>query len=174
MYSRDIIEQVLNSTDIVQVVSSYCELKESGIDRYKALCPFHAEKTPSFFVSKSRQIFHCFGCGKSGDVITFLKEINGLTFNEALEMLAEKAGVNLPKPDNTSSKNQHQQGDTKKQLYHLYEQATVFYKNQLHNTLAGKIAQEYLKKRNISSQIQHEFGLGFAPPNGEALYRFLR
>lgn len=174
LYSRDIIEQVLNSTDIVQVVSSYCELKESGTDRYKALCPFHAEKTPSFFVSKSRQIFHCFGCGKGGDVITFLQEINGLSFNEALEMLAEKAGINLPKLNNTSSNLRTSQGDSKKQLYNLYDQAMSFYRNQLNNTLAGKIAQDYLKKRQISPQIQHEFGLGYAPSSGESLYTFLK
>ncbi len=174
MYPKHIIEQVLQSIDIVQVVSSYCELKESGTDRYRGLCPFHAEKTPSFFVSKSKQMFHCFGCGKGGDAITFLQEINGLTFTEALEMLAERAGIKLPKPTYGSGQGQTTQEDSKKQLYALYSQAVNFYRNQLNNTLTGKIAQDYLKKRNISPQIQNEFGLGYAPADGEALYRFLK
>lgn len=173
LYSRHIIEQVLNTTDIIKLVSTYCELKPSGTDRYVALCPFHTEKTPSFTVSKSRQIFYCFGCGKGGDAITFLKDIQNISFVEALEMLAEEAGIQLPKI-NYSTKGYSPEQNERKTLLQIIELSVEFYRNQLMKSLNGKIAQEYLKKRNISPEIQEEFKLGFAPGDGYSLYRFLK
>ncbi|MGC8737477.1 MAG: DNA primase [Candidatus Hydrogenedens sp.] len=173
MYPRHIIEQVLNSTDIVKLVSTYCELKPAGSDRYVALCPFHTEKTPSFTVSKSRQIYYCFGCGKGGDAVSFLKDIQNVSFKDALEILADEAGIRLPK-SNYSSKERSPEQNDRKTLFQIIELSVEFYRNQLTKSLNGKIALEYLKKRNISSEIQEEFKLGFAPADGYALYRFLK
>ncbi len=173
MYPRHIIEQVLNATDIVKLVSTYCELKPAGSDRYMALCPFHTEKTPSFSVSKSRQIFYCFGCGKGGDAITFLKDIQNISFIEALEMLADETGIQLPKLS-PSAKGYSPEQNERKTLLQIIELSVEFYRNQLMKSLNGKIAQEYLKKRNISPEIQEEFKLGFAPADGYSLYRFLK
>lgn len=173
LYPRQIIEQVLNATDIVKLVSTYCELKPAGSDRYMALCPFHTEKTPSFSVSKSRQIFYCFGCGKGGDAITFLKDIQNISFIEALEILADEAGIQLPKLT-PSVKGSSPEQNERKTLLQIIELSVEFYRNQLMKSLNGKIAQEYLKKRNISSEIQEEFKLGFAPADGYSLYRFLK
>ncbi len=173
MYPRHIIEQVLNATDIIKLVSTYCELKPAGSDRYMALCPFHTEKTPSFSVSKSRQIFYCFGCGKGGDAITFLKDIQNISFIEALEILADEAGIQLPKLT-PSGKGSSPEQNERKTLLQIIELSVEFYRNQLMKSLNGKIAQEYLKKRNISPEIQEEFKLGFAPADGNSLYRFLK
>lgn len=173
MYSRSIVEQVLNSTDIVQLVSTYCELKPAGSDRYKALCPFHTEKTPSFIVSKSRQIYHCFGCGKGGDAISFLMNIQNVSFTEALETLADNAGIRLPK-FKASSKEYSAVQDERKTLFKIVELSAEFYRNQLVKSLTGKFAQEYLKKRNLTSEIQEKFKIGFAPSDGYSLFRFLK
>lgn len=173
MYPRHIIEQVLNATDIVKLVSTYCELKPTGSDRYVSLCPFHTEKTPSFTVSKSRQIYYCFGCGKGGDAISFLKDIQNISFMDALEILADEAGIHLPKTSYSSKERSPEQND-KKTLFQIVELSVEFYRNQLTKSLNGKIAQEYLRKRNISPEIQEEFRLGFAPADGYSLYRFLK
>jgi len=173
LYSRHIVEQVLNSTDIVQLVSTYCELKPAGSDRYKALCPFHTEKTPSFIVSKSRQIYHCFGCGKGGDAISFLMNIQNVSFTEALDTLADNAGIRLPKFKSTSNEYSTAQ-DERKTLLKIVELSAEFYRNQLVKSLTGKLAQEYLNKRNLSPEIQEKFKIGFASPDGYSLYRFLK
>src|SRR5579859_1149595 len=96
-YSDDIIQRVKDSTDIVSVIGEYVQLKKAG-SSYKGLCPFHSEKSPSFMVSPGRNSFHCFGCGKGGNVITFIMEKESMPFPEALRLLAGKAGVDLPKP----------------------------------------------------------------------------
>jgi len=173
LYARHIVEQVLNSTDIVQLVSTYCELKPAGSDRYKALCPFHTEKTPSFIVSKSRQIYHCFGCGKGGDAISFLMEMQNVSFSEALETLADSAGIRLPRY-NDSSKEYSAGQDERKTVFQIVELAANFYRNQLVKSLTGKLAQEYLNRRNLSTEIQEKFKIGFAPPDGYSLFRFLK
>ncbi len=173
LYARHIVEQVLNSTDIVQLVSTYCELKPAGSDRYKALCPFHTEKTPSFIVSKSRQIYHCFGCGKGGDAISFLMEMQNVSFSEALETLADSAGIRLPRY-NDSSKEYSAGQDERKTVFQIVELAANFYRNQLVKSLTGKLAQEYLNRRNLSTEIQEKFKVGFAPPDGYSLFRFLK
>ncbi len=174
MYPRHIIEQVLNSTDIVKLVSTYCELKPSGTDRYVALCPFHTEKTPSFTVSKSRQMYYCFGCGKGGDAISFLKDIQNISFMEALEILADEAGIQLPKVSGYSTRGSSSEQNDRKTLFQILEVSADFYHNQLVKSLSGKVAQQYLRQRNISSEIQEEFKLGYAPPDGYSLYRYLK
>ncbi len=173
LYPRQIIEQVINSTDIVKLVSTYCELRPAGSDRYVALCPFHTEKTPSFTVSKSRQFFYCFGCGKNGDALSFLMDIQNVSFMEALEMLANEAGVHLPKL-NYLERERFPEQNERKMLFQILELSAEFYRNQLAKSLNGKIAQEYLKKRGITPEMQEEFKLGFAPADGYSLYRFLK
>jgi len=175
LYPRHIIEHVLNSTDIVQIVSTYCDLKPSGPDRYKALCPFHTEKTPSFMVSHSRQIYHCFGCGKGGDAISFLMEMQNISFMEALEILADRAGVMLPRLNSgMDGKAYNAIKEERKTLFQILELSADFYRSQLTKTLTGKLALDYLERRKLSPQIQEEFKIGFAPADGYTLYRYLK
>lgn len=163
MEDTELIKEKIN---IVDLISEYLTLKKAGVN-FKALCPFHQEKTPSFIVSPERQIFKCFGCGKSGDIFTFLIEKEGVDFKEALEMLAKRAGITLKKaPDDKK--------DFKDRLFEVNLKAQEFFHYILTKHKLGKKALEYLKKRGLSVGTIEEFGLGYAPNSWESLTKFLQ
>lgn len=163
----DQVSQIREKTDIVGLISSFIPLKKMGRN-FKALCPFHNEKTPSFVVSPERQIWHCFGCGKGGDCFTFLMEYENLEFPEALRILAKKTGIQLRESSfqtNLSSK--------KEKIYKLNKLALDFYHYILTKHRVGKPALSYLlEKRELDQKLIETFKLGFSPRIGEALSNF--
>lgn len=160
------VEEVKQKTDIVSLISEHVELKKAGRN-YKALCPFHSEKTPSFIVSPELQIFKCFGCGESGDAIAFLQKYEGMEFYEALRFLADRAGVRL-KPLSGA------QRSDKERLYQINSLASYFYKFVLLKHKVGREALEYLtKKRGLSLETIKAFELGYSPDAPLGLKRFL-
>lgn len=166
--AMDQVSQIREKLDIVSFISEYLSLKKAG-KNFQGLCPFHGEKTPSFVVSPERQIWHCFGCGKGGDIYTFLMEYERLEFPEALRYLAKQAGVELVQTnyaDSTSSAK-------KERLYKANALASEFYHYILTKHTAGKKAFEYLKMRGINEKLVKTFKLGFAPGSGRALVRYL-
>ena len=164
----DDIELIKNKISVVDLISEYIPLKKAGIN-FKANCPFHQEKSPSFMVSPERQIWHCFGCQKGGDVFKFLMEKEGLDFKDALEILAQKAGVTLKKKG-IGDKGQ----ELRDRLYEANQKAAQFYNYLLTENKVGKKALDYLLKRGLKLETIKEFNLGYAPQNWETLVRFLR
>ena len=167
-YSEEIINDVRQSNDIVDVISQYVHLKRSGRNFF-GLCPFHNEKSPSFSVSPDKQIFHCFGCGVGGNVITFVSKIEGLNFIETIQMLAERANIQLPTLENN--------GDTLKEelkakVYKVNEFTAEYYHQNLYKPQA-KMAQEYVKKRQLSNETLKSFRIGFSGKFDE-LYQELK
>ena len=162
----DDVELVKEKINIVDLISEYLPLKKAGVN-FKTNCPFHSEKTASFVVSPERQIWHCFGCQKGGDVFTFLIEKEGMEFKEALEMLAKKAGVVLQK--RTGDKK-----DSKDRLFEINLKAQEFFHYILTKHKLGKNALEYLEKRGLRPETIKEFGIGYAPNSWESLSKFLR
>jgi len=160
----DDIELIKQKLNIVDLISEYLTLKKAGVN-FKANCPFHSEKTPSFIVSPERQIFKCFGCQKSGDIFTFLMEKEGIDFKDALEILAKKAGIILKREDNKK--------DFKDKLFEANLKAQEFFHYILTKHKLGKKALDYLKKRGLTDQSIEDFGLGYAPNSWESLTRFL-
>jgi len=162
------VSKIKDRLDIVDVISGYLKVHKSGIN-YKARCPFHNEKTPSFFISPERQIWHCFGCAKGGDMFSFIQDIEGVEFIEALKLLAQRAGIELNySSDNLAIK------DDKSVLYEICENASRFFEKQLNNSVIGKKAMLYLKSRGLTEDTAREFRLGFAPSEWESLSVFLR
>jgi DNA primase len=165
--ARDAVAEVRDRTEIVDLVSGYVQLKKTGRS-YKGLCPFHQEKTPSFIVFPESGNFHCFGCGRGGDVFTFYMGVEHVEFREALQELAKRAGVELSSapslPPEVDAHRNH--------LIELNEMAAAFYANVLRNTGAGAPGRTVLEQRGASTEIAERFGLGFAP-DGDALARFL-
>ena len=169
MYSREIIDEVISRNDIVDVISRYVSLKKSG-SSYQGLCPFHSEKSPSFSVSPTRQLYHCFGCGVGGNVITFMMEYEHCSFLEAVNVLAER--VNMELPTTGYNHDEKVERDIKAKLFDINKAVAVFYYKQLRQE-NGKIGMSYLIKRGLSNETIHKFGLGYAPQN-VSLYRFLK
>lgn len=159
------IDEIRDRLDIVKLISEYLQLKKAGAN-YRAPCPFHKEKTPSFFVSPSKQIFKCFGCGASGDIFKFIMQIEGLEFKEALPILAKKAGVELRREP-------IQQRTERQKLYEICELATKFFEKQLKDSRAGKEAQDYLEKRGITKELSREWRIGYSPNLWRSLSDFL-
>ena len=161
-YSEEIIEEVKAANDIVDVVSNYVQLKRNG-NNYFGLCPFHREKTPSFSVASEKQIYHCFGCGKGGNVIKFVMDVENISFVEAIQMLAERAKIDLPTNDAKdlflSQDELLQKEQTKKNLYEMNRLAGRFFYENIHKS---KEAQEYIQKRMINPATVKRFGLGYA------------
>jgi DNA primase len=163
----DQVSQIKQKLDIVDVVGSYVPLKKSGRN-YKSPCPFHSEKTPSFMVSQELQIYKCFGCGASGDIFSFIQQIEGVDFPSALEQLADRAGIKLEKdqydPDS----------GLKKEIYFINDLTAKFYHYLLTKHTLGKVALEYLTvKRGLSLATIDEFLLGYAPDGWDHLYSFM-
>ena len=168
-YNDEFIEEVKNANDIVDVVSQYVTLKRSGRN-YFGLCPFHKEKSPSFSVSQDKQIFRCFGCGEGGNVIRFIQKINGLDFREAIESLADRAGMTLP---NTSSFNDNRKLELKKKVYEINKEAAQFFHDNLYKPTA-KEAQNYVKKRKLDNKTLKAFMIGYSSPKYSELYEYLK
>ena len=153
-FSPEFLDRVRDATDIVAVISEHVQLKRSG-RTWKARCPFHQEKTPSFTVNPDRQIFKCFGCGIGGDVFRFLMEFEKLSFPEAVELLAERAGIPLPRGGWS--------GPPQESVYPALEWAAGFYRKSLAGPTGAK-ARDYLDARGLGREVQERFGLGWAPP----------
>ena len=167
-YSDEIIEEVRQNNDIVDIISQYVHLTRKGRN-YFGLCPFHSEKSPSFSVSPDRQIFHCFGCGVGGNVYTFLMKIEGITFKEALEQLAERANIQLPKLENNADTARE---ELKAKVYKVNEFTAEFYHQNLYKPTA-KIGQEYVKKRKMNKETLEAYRIGFSGKFDE-LYKALK
>lgn len=167
-YSDEIIEEIRNSNDIVDVISQYVVLKRSGRN-FQGLCPFHSEKSPSFFVLPDRQFFHCFGCGIGGDVIKFIRKIENLDFIPTLELLASRAGITLPTLEDTQDNGRLQ---LKEKVYEINKITAEYYHENLYKSTA-KIAQEYVKKRKMDNNTLKTFLIGFSG-NYDELYKHLK
>lgn len=170
VYSSEVIEEVVSRNDIVDVISGYIKLKKSG-SSYVGLCPFHNEKSPSFSVSGTKQMYHCFGCGVGGNVITFVMEYENYTFPEAVKMLADRAGIALPVMEYSGE--DRRERDIKTKLLEINKIAATFYYHQLKSP-AGQSGLDYLKKRQLSDKTINTFGLGYAPQLTGDLYRMLK
>ncbi|KGX93595.1 DNA primase [Pontibacillus halophilus JSM 076056 = DSM 19796] len=166
-----IIEEVRNSNDIVDVIGEYVQLKQKSRN-YFGLCPFHGEKTPSFSVSPDKQIFHCFGCGKGGNVLTFIREIEGVSFREAVQLLATKSGHEIPNEAQQQQENT-QQNQEANNLLNAHEWLTKLYHHLLRYTKEGKEGLHYLKERGFTEEIIDTFQLGFAPNSKDFTKKFL-
>ena len=171
MYSEDIIGRVRDSVDIVDLVSGYVSLKKTG-KNHTGLCPFHAEKTPSFSVNPDKQIFHCFGCGAGGDVFKFIELQEGLNFPDAVRALAGRAGISLP-TDSRSHGQDKKSEDERKVLLKIIADAVEYFKKELEGP-AGSAARAYLQKRGVTDAIVQEFALGYAKPEWDGLLRHLK
>lgn len=165
MIPEEVIEQILRSSSIVEVIEGYLPLKQSG-KYYRALCPFHTEKTPSFTVNADRQIFYCFGCGEGGDVFRFLMRREGFTFPEAVRHLAQRAGIPLPE------RGRSRQGDGVLKLFELQRLACDYFKKAL-NSPGGSDAREYLNRRGLGSEMVDRLHLGYAVAEWDGLIREL-
>jgi DNA primase len=164
-YSDEIIQRVKDATDIVSVIGEYVPLKKAG-NSYKGLCPFHSEKSPSFNVSATRNGFHCFGCGKGGNVITFIMEMEKMPFPEALRLLAEKSGIALPKPQ--EEKRDLEAERVRDRLQALNEFAGKFFHEKL-LSVEGQNARDYFKKRGFTKEDAVKYLIGFAPAGWDSL-----
>lgn len=169
-YSEEQIEEVRSRSDIVSVIGRYVRLKRTG-SGYTGLCPFHNEKTPSFHVNPARQMYKCFGCGVGGNVLTFVMEYENLTFPEAMEMLAEQAGIDLPKQEMTAQ--QKQQEGIRQTLLEINKKAARYYFALLKSS-RGKVGYDYLTGRELTDETILHFGLGFAGQGGGELYQYLK
>lgn len=167
-------EAVKDRTNIVEVVKRHVELKRAGPSQWKGLCPFHAEKTPSFNVHESRQFFYCFGCGEKGDVFDFVEKIEQSTFKEALRALAQDAGIDLPERTLTPAERraEAEQASEREQMFRAVEIAVTFFEQQLASP-AGAGARAYISGRGIGDEIRQRFRLGYAPASYNALERHL-
>ncbi|MCR4843292.1 MAG: DNA primase [Eubacterium sp.] len=166
----EFVEEVLSRTNIVDVVSGYVTLKKKGRD-YFGLCPFHTEKTPSFSVSDTKQIFYCFGCHEGGNAISFLRKYENCTFYEAVSMLAERAGMKVP--EGKVSPEKKREADRKANLMELHRQAANFYYMCLMGADGG-VGREYFQRRGLDAETIKSFGLGFSLPYSDGLYKWLR
>ncbi|MCF5720461.1 DNA primase [Pseudomonas syringae] len=167
---QSFIDDLLNRTDIVDVVSSRVQLKKAG-KNYTACCPFHKEKTPSFSVSPDKQFYYCFGCGAGGNALGFLMDHDNLDFPQAVEDLAKAAGMEIPREESGRPHKPRQPTDSP--LYPLLTAAADFYRQALKSHPQRKAAVEYLKGRGLTGEIARDFGLGFAPPGWDNLYKHL-
>ncbi|MHB8130485.1 MAG: DNA primase [Mobilitalea sp.] len=170
LYSEDLIEEIRSRNDIVSIIGSYIRLQKKG-SNHMGLCPFHNEKTPSFSVSASKQMYHCFGCGVGGNVFTFIMEYENYSFIEALKFLAERAGVNLPEQE--YSEEAKRQSDLKGRLLEVNKQAAKYFYYQLVSP-RGQAAHEYLVNRGLTEETIKQFGLGYSNKYSDDLYKYLK
>ena len=169
-YSDELIEEVRSRNDIVDVVGGYVRLQKKG-NTYFGLCPFHNEKTGSFSVSPHKQMYYCFGCGAGGNVFTFLMQYENFTFGEAMQTLADKAGVDLPKQEMSAA--QKKEADKRARLLEINKEAAKYFYTLLRNP-RGQKAYTYFKNRELSDETMQKFGLGYSDQYSDDLYRYLR
>jgi len=165
-------DRVKQQADIVRVVGEYVRLKKSG-QNFTGLCPFHGEKTPSFAVHPVKQIFHCFGCGKGGDVFSFVMEMEKCQFPDAVRIVAEKCGIAIPRPKERSPE-ERKENQQRAALVEIHREAQAFFVKQLETTAEGKAARAYLEDRGLDAEAIARFGIGYAPSGGDTLLRFLK
>ncbi len=171
-HSSDFKDTLKQQADIVRVVGDYVKLKKTGAQNYSGLCPFHSEKTPSFSVHATRQFYHCFGCGVSGDVFSFVQKIENITFPEAVRAVAQKLDIALPKVS-FSSPAEAQQAKQRTALLEIHERACAFFQEQLRRP-EGARAREYLAGRGLDEETIARFRIGYAPDSGFVLRDRLR
>ncbi|HBI73477.1 MAG TPA: DNA primase, partial [Lachnospiraceae bacterium] len=169
-YPEELVEEIRNRNDIISVIGSYIKLQKKG-SNHMGLCPFHNEKTPSFSVSPSKQMYHCFGCGASGNVFTFLMEYENYTFVEALKFLAERAGVALPEQE--YSEEAKKKADLRTRLLEVNKQAAKYFYYQLKSN-RGQAAYKYLTGRGLTEDTIKKFGLGYSNKFSDDLYQYLK
>ena len=169
-YSDEIIEEVRSRNDIVDIISPYVNLKKKG-DNYFGLCPFHQEKSGSFCVSRSKQMYHCFGCNAGGNVFTFLMEYERMSFTESVAELAKRAGVALPEVE--LSDEEKAKRSLKSRLLDANKDAAMYFHYQL-NSKSGEYGRKYFEKRKLSAETIKHFGLGYSNIDGSSLYRYLK
>ncbi|MCR5734057.1 MAG: DNA primase [Lachnospiraceae bacterium] len=169
-YSQDIIDEICRRNDILDVISSHVKLTKKG-SNYFGLCPFHSEKTGSFSVSPSKQMYHCFGCGAGGSVITFVMNMENYSFTEAIEYLAQRSNMTLPKPERSES--QKEKESLRSQILDINREAGKYYYYQLRKE-AGKRALAYLKNRGLTEDTMRDFGLGYARTGKGNVYDYLK
>ena len=169
-YPQEIIDQVIAANDIVSVIGEHVHMKRSG-SGYMGLCPFHSEKSPSFSVSPGKQVYHCFGCGESGNVVTFVMKYENATFQEALKILADRAGIKLPEAQySEESKKKNEQRD---RLFAINKDAATYYFRLLRSP-RGRRGMDYFRQRQLSDETLNRFGLGFADGADSDLVAYLR
>ena len=169
-YSDEIIEEVRSRNDVVDLIGNYIKLTKKG-NSYFGLCPFHNEKSPSFSVSRDKQMYYCFGCGAGGNVLTYVMEYENFTFVEAMKYLAERAGVKLPEVEMTDEQKKVQ--NRRQQLLDIHKLAAQYYYYQL-KSKNGANARSYFEKRRLSPETVSHFGLGFSNPFRDDLYQYLK
>lgn len=169
-YPEELVEEIRVKNDIVGVISGYVKLQKKGSNHW-GCCPFHNEKTPSFAVSEAKQMYHCFGCGVSGNVYTFVMKYENMTFPETVKLLAERAGVNLPEME--YSEEEKKRAGHRQRLLEVNKEAARFFYYQLRSP-HGETGMKYLTRRELSKETIHKFGLGYAGKSGTQLVEYLR
>lgn len=169
-YPEELVEEVRTKNDIVDVISGYVKLQKKGSNHW-GLCPFHNEKSPSFAVSAGKQMYHCFGCGVSGNVYTFVMSYENYTFPESVKMLAQRAGVNLPEVEYTEEMRRKE--NRRARLLEVNKEAARFFYYQLRSQ-HGSIGYQYLQRRELNDETMKKFGLGYAGKSGAFLVQYLR
>src|SRR5271154_6238954 len=165
-------DRVKQQADIVRVVGEYVRLKKSG-QNFPGLCPFHAEKSPSFAVHPTKQIYHCFGCQVGGDVFKFVMEMEKCPFPEAIRIVAEKCGIAVPSPRERSPE-ERRENQQRTLILEMHRTAQAFFTKQLESTAEGRVARAYLEDRGLDKQVIEQFGIGYVPSGGDAILRLLR
>ena len=165
------LQQIRDRIDIVDIVSRYVTLSKTG-QNYKGLCPFHSEKTPSFSVSPTRQMFHCFGCGVGGDGITFLMKREGMEFIEVVRDLAQQAGVTIP--ESRSGSRDGRSASDRERYEQMHALTASWFQGHLQSSVSGNTARQYIEGRGIAASTMEEFGIGYAPPGWNGLSHHLK
>src|ERR1700751_3890025 len=158
--ASDFAQLVKQQADIVKIIGDHVRLKKAGAQNFSGLCPFHKEKSPSFSVHATRQFFHCFGCGVSGDVFSFIQKVENVSFPESVRFVAQKCGIPLPKRE-FSSEEEAQESRHGTKLLELHELATTWFEEQLRSP-EGALAREYLSGRRLKPEDIQKFRIGFA------------
>src|SRR5262250_1530936 len=165
-------EKGKQQADIVRVIGEYIPLKKAG-QNFRGLCPFHSEKTASFNVHSTKQIYHCFGCGQGGDVFKFVMEMEKCSFPEAMRIVAEKCAIALPRPKERSAE-ERRENQQRTVLVEIHREAQSWFVKQLEGTLEGKAARAYLEDRGLDGDTITRLGIGYSPSGGDLLLRALK